>query len=70
MLNRAAKNAIRTCLAVKPNEEVLIITDLGRLDIAKALYEEAEKVGADPMIKIMKPRLTMAKSRLRLFLKL
>lgn len=56
MLNRAAKNAINTCLAVKQGEEVLIITDLGRLNIAKALYNEAEKAGADPMIKIIKPR--------------
>lgn len=57
-LKRAAKNALTICLAVKPGEEVLIVTDWARLGIAKALYEEALKLKADPMIKLMHPRVS------------
>ncbi len=55
-LNKAAQNAIQTCLAVKPGEEVLIVTDWDRMKIAEAMYKAALKVGADPMIKVMHPR--------------
>lgn len=55
-LRKAAHNAININLAVKRGEEVLIVTDFDRLKIAEALYEEALKLGADPMIKIMHPR--------------
>ena len=55
-LHKAARNALTTCLAVKSGEEVLIVSDWDRLNIAEALYEEALKLGADPMIKLMHPR--------------
>ncbi len=56
MLRRAARNALTTCLAVKKNEEVLIVSDFKRLAIATALYQEALILGAEPMIKLMHPR--------------
>lgn len=55
-LQKAAKNAITACLAVKPGEEVLIVTDWDRIKMAQAMYDEALKIGADPMIKLMHPR--------------
>jgi leucyl aminopeptidase (aminopeptidase T) len=57
-LQRAARNALKICLAVKPGEEVLIVTDWKRINIAKALYEEALKLKADPMIELMHPRVS------------
>src|SRR5437762_5810854 len=41
-----ARNAIYTCLRVKPEERVTIITDQGTQEIAAALESEIEKTGA------------------------
>jgi leucyl aminopeptidase (aminopeptidase T) len=42
-----ARNAIRDCLRVKPEERVTIITDEVTQDIAAALQSEIEEVGAE-----------------------
>ncbi|EKD32628.1 MAG: hypothetical protein ACD_77C00032G0003 [uncultured bacterium] len=55
-LKSASKNALVQCLRVKQNEEILIVTDWERFAIGKAIYDEAKKLGAEPMLKIMEPR--------------
>jgi leucyl aminopeptidase (aminopeptidase T) len=42
-----ARNAINVCLRVQPNERVTIITDMATREIAAALQNEIELVGAD-----------------------
>ncbi len=42
-----ARNAIDVCLRVQPNERVTVITDMITRDIAAALQQEIERVGAD-----------------------
>jgi leucyl aminopeptidase (aminopeptidase T) len=42
-----ARNAIRDCLRVKPEERVTIITDRETEEIAAALEAEIERVGAE-----------------------
>lgn len=44
---RAAENAIRTCLRVEPGEHTTLITDIETLPIAASLAVELQKVGAD-----------------------
>ena len=42
-----ARNAIDTCLRLKPQERITIITDTFTRDIAAALQSEVERVGSD-----------------------
>lgn len=42
-----ARNAIRTCLRLQPEERITVITDVETLDIARALVHEVEEVGSD-----------------------
>ena len=42
-----ARNAIDTCLRLKPKERLTIITDTFTRDIAAALQSEVERVGAE-----------------------
>ncbi len=42
-----ARNAIRVCLRLQPDERITIITDEATRDIAAALQAEVEEVGAD-----------------------
>lgn len=55
-LMRAARTAVETCLAVRPEEAVVIVADYERLTIAEALAAAAAAVGADPVITTMRPR--------------
>src|SRR5207244_10576095 len=45
-LATAARNAIRVCLRLQPNERVTIITDEATAEIAAALQTEVEEIGA------------------------
>ena len=45
-----------SCLAVKPTEDVLIITDDSRLTIGTALYEGAKELGCEALLMVMKER--------------
>ncbi|MRG77847.1 MAG: hypothetical protein C5S33_08825 [ANME-2 cluster archaeon] len=48
---------LETCMAVKPGEVVLIITDTAtHLSIASALYDRAVELGCDPILMTMEPR--------------
>src|SRR5437764_7010310 len=42
-----ARNAIRVCLRLRPDERITIITDEETLAIAAALEEQVEEIGAD-----------------------
>lgn len=53
-LKEIAKNVMVSCLAVKPTEDVLIITDDSRLTIGTALYEGAKELGCEALLMVMK----------------
>ena len=55
-LKDIAKNVMTACLAVKPEEDVLIITDDTRLSIGQALYEGAKELGCEAMLMVMGER--------------
>lgn len=55
-LMRGARIAVETCMAVKPGEEVLVVTDTGKLRIAEALAYAAGSLGAEVSIITMLPR--------------
>src|SRR5215472_7728092 len=46
-LRPGARNAIDTCLRLKPQDRITIITDAVTRDIAAALQSEVERVGSD-----------------------
>ncbi len=48
-----ARNAIRDCLRVKPEERVTIITDEETQAIATALQHEIEQVGAEQAVFVL-----------------
>ena len=56
-LEEAAQIAIRQCMAVKKNENVLIIVDQANCRIGQSLFNEARKVGAEVVLMEMTPRL-------------
>ncbi len=43
---QGARNAVRVCLRVQPEEKVCVITDEATLEIAAAVVAELEKVGS------------------------
>jgi aminopeptidase len=45
-LTPGARNAVQVCLRIQPSERVTLITDEASLEIAAALAQELEKVGA------------------------
>lgn len=55
-LMRGARIAVETCLAVKPDESVLIVTDYERQPIAEALAAAVQALGGDPVTVLMRPR--------------
>jgi leucyl aminopeptidase (aminopeptidase T) len=55
-LEEAALIALRDCMAVKPEETVLIITDTSRRKIGQALFEIAKDIAKEPIILEMKER--------------
>src|SRR5918998_1357194 len=48
-----ARNAIRDCLRVKPEERITIITDEETAEIAAALQAEVEEVGAEHAVFVL-----------------
>ncbi|MEY2545224.1 MAG: aminopeptidase [Verrucomicrobiota bacterium] len=48
-----ARNAIRVCLRLKPEERITIITDQATCDIATALQAEVEEVGAEHAVFVL-----------------
>ena len=52
-LTPGARNAIRICLRLKPEERITIITEEATLDIAAALQAEVEELGAEHAVFIL-----------------
>ena len=52
-LQPGARNAIRDCLRVKPEERITIITDQATREIAAALQGEVEEVGAEHSVFVL-----------------
>src|SRR5438552_4001728 len=48
-----ARNAIRICLRLKPEERITIITDEATREIAAALQAEVEEVGSEHAVFVM-----------------
>lgn len=55
-LKEIAKNVLASCLAAKPGEEVLVITDDTRVTIGQAIYEGAKELGCEALLMIMQER--------------
>lgn len=51
-----ARIAVNNCMALKRRETALIITDPPRFNIAQAIFEAVEEVGAEVILMSMKPR--------------
>lgn len=49
-LQHAAKNALQICLAVKPTETVLVVTDAGCRPVGEALFREALGLGSPGLL--------------------
>lgn len=55
-LVKIAEGVLTSCLAVKPGEEVLIITDDSRKEIGEAIYEAAGNLGCEKLLMVMAER--------------
>jgi len=55
-LMKAAMIAVKDCLAVKPEETALVVTDTEKLDIARAFLLALHAIGVDATLTIMIPR--------------
>lgn len=53
-LSKGAKIAVETCMGVKPNETVLIVTHPPRLRIAEALVKAARAAKAETVLMCMR----------------
>src|SRR5439155_804923 len=48
-----ARNALRVCLRLQPDERITIITDEATRDIAAALQAEVEEIGSDHAVFVL-----------------
>ena len=48
-----ARNAVRTCLAIRSRERVALITDIETEEIAASLADQVRQVGAEPEVQVM-----------------
>lgn len=55
-VRKSAMVALKDCMGIKPEENVLIITDSVRKDLGVPVYETALEIGCDAMYMEMKPR--------------
>ena len=55
-LVKIAEGVLTSCLAVKPGEEILVITDDSRKEIGEAIYEAAGNLGCEKILMVMKER--------------
>jgi leucyl aminopeptidase (aminopeptidase T) len=56
LLLRTAESLLKTSLAAKPSEKLLIITDVATYPIGRAFFEAGLKVGAESILTVMKER--------------
>jgi len=57
-LQKAAMIAVRDCMGVKENEQVMVLTDFNKKHIGTAIWEAAKKLNAEAILVEMKPRTT------------
>lgn len=58
LMARGADKVVSTCVKVQPEEQVLIVTEASKLEIAKAIAAAVYRVGAEPAVMVMMPRET------------
>ncbi|WMJ84678.1 aminopeptidase [Oscillospiraceae bacterium LTW-04] len=51
-----SRNILTACMGVKPEEQVLIVTDDTRINIARALYDGARSLGCETILSVMQER--------------
>ena len=56
LMARGAEKVVKTCVKVKPGEEVLIVTEASKLSIAQALATAVYAAGGQTIVAIMEPR--------------
>lgn len=56
LMARGADKVVSTCVKVQPQEEVLIVTEASKMEIAKAIAAAVYRVGAEPILMVMVPR--------------
>jgi leucyl aminopeptidase (aminopeptidase T) len=56
MMARGARTLLDVCVAVKPGEIVLIVTDMVKFPIARVLATAAVERGAETILSVMQPR--------------
>ena len=56
LMARGARTLVDTCTSVKPNEKVLVVTDMTKVSVARAVAAAAYERGADVVISVMEPR--------------
>jgi 2,5-dihydroxypyridine 5,6-dioxygenase len=56
LMMQGARTLLDVCVAVKPGETVLIVTDMVKFDIARVIAAAAVERGAETMVTVMKPR--------------
>ena len=54
-MDKGTEIILKTCLAAKPGERVLIVTDTAKKDIGQALFEKAIQLELEAMMLVMKP---------------
>jgi len=55
-LGQAGRAVVEQCLGVKPDEQVLVVSDPGTVDIGQALRDQASRAGADAVLMLMAAR--------------
>ena len=57
-LDRAVQTVVRRCLAVQPDEDVVVVVDEPLQDLGEQLRNAAQDAGADAVLTVMSPRPT------------
>jgi 2,5-dihydroxypyridine 5,6-dioxygenase len=56
LMTRGARTLLDTCVAVRPGETVLIVTDMVKFSIARVIAAAAVERGAETILTVMQPR--------------
>ena len=51
-----SKKILADCMGIRPGEQVLIVTDDGKENIGRVLYQAAREMGAEALLMQMLPR--------------
>lgn len=56
LMAKGAKTVVNECVGISKNEQVLIITEAEKLNIAESLAAAVYEIGAEPIVMVMVPR--------------